>query len=407
MSNHSAIPRENWLHGHCTKAARVGAPFNSGLTLPAGMIIEREEGLAVLDLQLDRERQVVNGVPNKAGEFDILLHGISSKDKKPMTVVLTLNVNPDPSTLWKDIASDPDGQFARPDVWHTTLPTYNGLSSMAASRRGRRHAHKGDYRDDAASVRYCEKTGWHIVAVADGAGSAPLSRQGAQIAVTTMTQRLPEQLAALPASAFEERNVTLCECLVSTATEASRQIEEGAIFSHHRVEDFSTTLIVCAVKRDGDQWLCVSFSVGDGGCVIWNAETSQVVTMSLADSGEFAGETRFLDSKILSDTDKCLDRLFVSRVDCFTGVFLMSDGVSDPWFETEAALQDAEKWKNFWSEQLEPIFAEGAAGTSERLLEWLNFFIQGEHDDRTIAALVPDKLEPEGKSVTEPDTPVP
>lgn len=406
MSNHSATPRESWLHGHCTKAGRVGAPFDSGLTLPAEMVIEREEGLAVLDLQLDRERQVISGVPNKAGEFDILLHGISSRDKKPMTVVLTLNVNPDPSTLWKDIASDPDGQFARPDVWHRALPSNDGMSSVAASRRGRRHAHKGAYRDDAASLRYCEKTGWHIVAVADGAGSASLSRQGAEIAVTTMTQRLPERLAKLDTSDFESRNVALCECLVSTATDASRQIEEDAMFSSHRVEDFSTTLIVSAVKREGNQWLCVSFSIGDGGCVIWDAETSQVIPMSLADSGEFAGETRFLDSKILSDIDKCLDRLFVCRVDSFTALFLMSDGVSDPWFETEAALQDAEKWNVFWSEQLEAMFKADATNTSEQLLNWLNFFIQGEHDDRTIAALVPDKPARECHSATEAGTSV-
>ena len=403
MSDHSATPRENWLHGHCTKAGRVGAPFDSGLTLPAEMVIEREEGLAVLDLQLDRERQQVSGVPNKAGEFEILLHGISSRDKKPMTVVLTLNVNPDPSTLWKDIASDPDGPFARPDVWHTALLSNDGISSVAASRRGRRHAHKGAYRDDAASLRYCKETGWHIVAVADGAGSASLSRRGAEIAVTTMTTLLPERLAELPDSDFESGNMALCECLVSTATEASRTIEEDAMFSAHRVEEFSTTLIVSAIKREGDQWLCVSFSIGDGGCVIWDAEASQVIPMSLADSGEFAGETRFLDTRILSDTDKCLDRLFVRRVDSFTALFLMSDGVSDPWFETEAALQDAEKWKSFWSEQLEPIFTANAGNTSERLLKWLDFFIQGEHDDRTIAALVPDMSEPAGKSDTETD----
>ena len=320
-----------------------------------------------------------------------------------MTVVLTLNVNPDPSTLWKDIPSDPEGQFARPDLWHTSLPPEDGMSSVAASRRGRRHAHKGAYRDDAAAVRYCEDTGWHVAAVADGAGSATLSRQGAEIAVTTMTQLLPERLASLPESDFELRNVELCECLISTATEASRKIEEDAMFSSHRVEDFSTTLIVSAVKRDGDQWLCVSFSIGDGGCVIWDAETLQVIPMSLADSGEFAGETRFLDSKVLGDTDKCLDRLFVRRIDSFTALFLMSDGVSDPWFETEAALQDSEKWAVFWSEQMEAIFASDATGISEGLLKWLDFFIAGEHDDRTIAALMPVKPESEDKSATDPN----
>lgn len=387
--SYSAVPKERWQHGHCIKAARVGTAFESGLSLPAGFVIHSEEGLAVLDLQLDRETQMVSGLPNKAGEFDILLHGTSGNNKQPATVVLTVNVNPDPLTLWKDIPSDQEGQFARPDTWHSTLNGSDGLSVVAASRRGRRHAHKGGYRDDAASMRYCKSTGWWVVAVADGAGSAPLSRQGAQIAVTKMTEVLPERLSQLGADAFENGNKDLCKCMVSAAADASRQIEEDAMHSNSRVTDFSTTLIATAIKRDGDEWLCVSFSIGDGGCVIWDAATSSVIPMSLADSGEFAGETRFLDSKILNDADNCLDRLFVHRVSSFTGIFLMTDGVSDPWFETETSLQNAEKWKGFWTEQLELVLTSDVAGTSARLLKWLEFFIPGEHDDRTIAAFVP------------------
>ena len=392
--SYSSVPKELWQHGHCVKAARVGTAFDSELSLPADFVIHSSEGLAVLDLELDKEKQVVSGVPNKAGEFDILLHGTSGTNKKPATVVLTVNVNPDPLTLWKDIPSDPDGQYARPDTWHSTMNGSDGMRVIAASRRGRRHAHKGDYRDDAASMRYCQDTGWWVIAVADGAGSAPLSRQGAQVAVKTMTDVLPERLSTLDGSVFVPRNETLCECMVSVAADAARKIEEDAIFSGSKVTDFSTTLIATAIKRVDDEWLCVSFSIGDGGCVIWDAPTSSVVTMSLADSGEFAGETRFLDSKILNDAEQCLDRLFVHRAPSFTALFLMTDGVSDPWFETETSLQNADKWKGFWAEQLEPIFAEanlakGTDGTSKRLLMWLEFFIAGEHDDRTIAACVP------------------
>lgn len=239
-------------------------------------------------------------------------------------------------------------------------------------------------------MRYRRDIGWWVVAVADGAGSAPLSRQGAQVAVKTVTEVLPERLSKLGMDVFKSNNKTLCECMVGAAADATQQIEEDAIFSGSPVTDFSTTLIATAMKRDGDEWLCVSFSVGDGGCVIWDAPTSSIIPMSLADSGEFASETRFIDSKILNNAEQCLTRLFVHRVRSFTALFLMTDGVSDPGFETETSLQNADKWEVFWSEQLEPVFAEDTDGTSQRLLTWLEFFIAGEHDDRTIVACVPN-----------------
>ncbi|MFK7996806.1 MAG: PP2C family serine/threonine-protein phosphatase [Granulosicoccus sp.] len=386
-----ALAKDHWLRGHCVKSGRAGTEFDSELSLPSGFIIEREEGLAVLDLALDRNAMRVIGTPNKAGEFDILLHGILEPSGKRATVVLTLNINPDPTTLWKDIPSDQSGPYARPDTYHASLKGEDGISVFAASRRGRRHAHKGDYRDDAAAVRYCDKTGWYIVCVADGAGSAELSREGAHIATKTMTEKLPDSLSRLNASTFDEKNPLLCKCLVDAATDAARAIEEHAMFDQRPVEDYSTTMVVAAIKKMNSEWVCMSFSVGDGGCAIWDADNSTLIPMSLADSGEFAGETRFLDSKILENPDQCMDRLFLCRIPTFTGLFLMTDGVSDPWFETEYAMQDADNWTGFWHEQLAPLLMDDMTECSERLLKWLNFFVPGEHDDRTIAICFPDK----------------
>ncbi|MFK7862385.1 MAG: PP2C family serine/threonine-protein phosphatase [Granulosicoccus sp.] len=380
--------KAGWLQGHCVKSGRVGIEFDSTLSLPSGFIIESEEGLAVLDLALDRNALRIVGTPNKSGEFDILLHGTLENDSKPSTVVLTLNINPDPTTLWKDIPSDQNGPYARADTYHATLQGNDRLTIVAASRRGRRHAHKGDYRDDAAAIHYCEKTGWHIACVADGAGSATFSREGAHIAVNTMTEILPEALSQLKPNAFGEKNPTLCKCMVDVATEAARRIEEQAMWKEKAVVEYSTTLIVAAIKKVGSEWVCVSFSIGDGGCAIWDADNTALIPMSLADSGEFAGETRFLDSRILSDAHTCMDRLFLCRVPTFTGVFLMTDGVSDPWFETEHAMQDADNWTQFWNSQLAPLFVCNRAEYSSRLLQWLEFFVTGEHDDRTLAAFI-------------------
>lgn len=391
--NSVSVAKDGWLQGHCVKSGRVGAEFESELSLPSGFVIEREEGLAVLDLALERETIKVIGTPSKSGEFDILLHGTLAATGKSSTVVLTLHINPDPATLWKDIPSAQDGPYARPDTYHSTIQGTDGMTLAAASRRGRRHAHKGDYRDDAASIRQCDETGWYVACVADGAGSAALSRQGALIAADTMIETLPETLSQLDAGAFVEPNSQLCTCMVDAATEAAIRIEEHAMRKDRPIEDYSTTLIVAAVKRVEQEWVCVSFSVGDGGCAIWDADEAKIIPMSLPDSGEFAGETRFLDSRVLDDPAKCMDRLFLCRVPTFTGLLLMTDGVSDPWFETEHAMQDPDNWTEFWHEQLAPLFLGEQANYSERLLKWLEFFVTGEHDDRTIAAFIPDRNE--------------
>jgi hypothetical protein len=60
----------------------------------------------------------------------------------------------------------------------------------------------------------------------------------------------------------------------------------------------------------------------------------------------------------------------------------MTDGVSDPRFETDNGLRSDEKWTQLVNE-LSPLLAD-AGQAPERLAEWLNFFSPGNHDDRTL-----------------------
>ena len=74
--------------------------------------------------------------------------------------------------------------------------------------------------------------------------------------------------------------------------------------------------------------------------------------------------------------------------DNFTAFLLMTDGVSDPKFETEARLANLSAWDALWDD------LQAGAGLStadehpdQKLLEWLDFWSQGNHDDRTIALI--------------------
>lgn len=73
-------------------------------------------------------------------------------------------------------------------------------------------------------------------------------------------------------------------------------------------------------------------------------------------------------------------------------IYLMSDGVSDPWFETDAGLESSEKWHEFATDTLLNSGENKASldltaapqVNAEKLWEWLYFKIVGNHDDRTI-----------------------
>jgi hypothetical protein len=70
-------------------------------------------------------------------------------------------------------------------------------------------------------------------------------------------------------------------------------------------------------------------------------------------------------------------------------VFLMTDGVSDPKFETDNELRSPERWQALISELSALEGGLQTENASARLLDWLLFFSPGNHDDRTIACIVP------------------
>ena len=100
--------------------------------------------------------------------------------------------------------------------------------------------------------------------------------------------------------------------------------------------------------------------------------------------------------EIFKDGTAVFERLRFSIEDDFTSLMLMTDGVSDPMFETANNLNDFEKWKEFWN-KIKTGFPEDEIGgvdlsddneeSKNQLLKWLDFWSPGNHDDRTIAIL--------------------
>jgi hypothetical protein len=64
----------------------------------------------------------------------------------------------------------------------------------------------------------------------------------------------------------------------------------------------------------------------------------------------------------------------------------MTDGITDPLFETDHNLHGVYYWDLLW-QRIQPLLTESPELNSQQLLEWLDFWSPGNHDDRTIALI--------------------
>ena len=181
--------------------ASVGKPFHQNLRELFDERVDRVAAIAIAlpgnsGLVFDEGGSVLHGTPTTAGEVKLVLNyrlADSPPERPALTHTVALTVNPDPSSLWKNLPSDKNGAFAKPDTASAFLVTPH-LSVMAASLRGRSHAHEGKYREDDFGLHFIEATGWHILISADGAGSAKFSRRGSQLACQTALAVIEEKL---------------------------------------------------------------------------------------------------------------------------------------------------------------------------------------------------------------------
>ena len=363
-----------------------------------------------LGFQHDREKDVLTGTPKLAGEqkLKVELTLAETDGRRIFERSIVVTVNPDPDSLWKNLQSNKEDPYWKPDTDHTKpADEFTPAARMiAASQRGRSHAHEGLFRDDDFLVRFHKPTGCHLLAAADGAGSAKYSRRGSQIAcklaLDFMEQWIEENQASLEAavqSLIEKADGTILKEQVAyrwfgnAANEARKAIaaEAGAHDPKAEMRDYATTLLLAVAKHTQSGWVIATFSIGDGGIGLLRND-GQVKALSTPDSGEFAGQTVFLTaSNVMGTTEQILNRIHIAHEANLKTLVLMTDGVTDPKFPTEASLSDPEVWKEFWTELNTKVdLSSDNKETSAQLLKWLSFRSPGNHDDRTIVLLLPN-----------------
>ena len=398
------------------------------------------DGLEKIGLQYFPGEKKIKGMPTEAGDHKIMLN-LKRKDwtegKPVFQREVIFIINPDPRVLWsKNIPSEQDEtkmEYPKPDsakefvkVAAKIKSKYCGLKKteiarkdmVAASQRGRSHAIEGKPRDDDFALYFDEETECYIMIVADGAGSAKYSRKGSQIACNTAMNVCKEKLLAnkeiflkYSKKTQEDTNEIgkiLWETISNAVYESYRAIENEVKEKTHlaqsseneeeqkktySVKDYATTLIISICKKFEYGWFTGTWWVGDGGIGIYNKDTRLLKILGEPDGGEFAGQTRFLTMPdIIKNEFK--KRMKLEIVEDFTAIILMTDGVTDPKFETDANLNRIEKWDELWDDlngsnedNVKVDFSDDNEQVAGQLLKWLDFWSKGNHDDRTIAIL--------------------
>ncbi|MDU9049028.1 MAG: PP2C family serine/threonine-protein phosphatase [Candidatus Electrothrix sp. Rat3] len=383
--------------------AMVSTPYSEPLAVENGevMKITTIDGLEATGIRYNNETASVEGTPSKPGEFTLTVTYIMKSGGSGLGQ-LNFVVNHDPKSLWKNMPSDEHVKFWKPDQAAEEKEGYDSWKLIAASQRGRSHAHEGKCRDDDFMLINDHPEQWHILAVSDGAGSSQYAREGARIAVNTSATVLAEKLT--------EHNEALVEAVSAWDTEQSEKTDADlrkvlySIFSQAiyqaintvhlaskkeqvKFRDFYATLLLAAHKEIQGRHFIAGYWIGDGGMGVYKeGEDGYIKLLGEPDSGEYAGQTRFLDPEA-NDGEDIMRRISFTCVDSMTALFLLTDGITDPIFETDHNLQQPACWDKFWVEDIRQKLSNTPGETEKNLLDWLSFWSPGNHDDRTIALL--------------------
>lgn len=369
------------------------------------------KGLENTGLEFNDNDELI-GVPEISGDLKIKIvfrvEG-EAEDSVLNEKVLTLIINPDPKSLWKNLESDKNDPYWKPDN-EAVAAKFLDKNIVIASKRGRSHANVGSFREDHFAFKNLEEIGWSILAVSDGAGSAKLSRKGSKIACDSVIHYFEENLNIESLKEFDQALAAhhnkmsdetskkishfVYQNLSKAAHFAHQKIEEFAINSETELKNFHATLIFALVKKYDFGYAVLTFGVGDCPIGLLNKDLTEIKLMNWLDVGDYGGGTRFITMPEIFQSDKFSTRFCFKLVDDFSYLMLMTDGIYDPKFVVEANLEKIDKWNEFLEDLkgknedgIKVDFDKENTETAEQLSSWMDFWSLGNHDDRTLAII--------------------
>ncbi|HEX8462364.1 MAG TPA: PP2C family serine/threonine-protein phosphatase [Segetibacter sp.] len=367
------------------------------------------EGLEEVGLAYDEKTKQLVGIPTQSGDFKFVFKFklAGEAEETPFhEKSIPLIINPDPKSLWKNLESDRNDPYWKEDDI-TLFAPLNDRHILVSSQRGRAHANVGSFREDDFAFKNLDN-GWSVVVVADGAGSAKISRKGSAIACNEVVNFFTENSASENMAEFDELlqqhknssgedtqkklNHYVYNKLGKAAFHVHKKLAEFATQAAVPIKDLNSTLIFTLFKKYDIGYAFLSFGVGDCPIAILNKDVSEVTLMNWIDVGEFGGGTRFITMAEIFQNEKFATRFGFKLVDDFSYLMMMSDGIYDPKFVVEANLPNIKKWKEFLAdlngkndEGVKVEFNVGNPEIVKQFSAWMDFWSPGNHDDRTLA----------------------
>jgi serine/threonine protein phosphatase PrpC len=279
---------------------------------------------------------------------------------------------------WRDLP--PADQEDWVEINDSAFKEWNGWGICAASRRGKTHAHEGSHRDDSFGFDF--ENGWSILAAADGAGSCRLSRVGSKIGCEMAVKTLKQFLKDYKVKQIEGVNIPeetdlirIRTFLVDTMHEVLISLKEEAAARKIEFDLLSTTMLIAVHREWMGKSLIASIQVGDGAIALWHGGVS-VSILGVADSGEYASETKFITTK---DIEKEFEhKVFFAIKPEVDAVAIMTDGISDDFFPVDTMMP------KMFEYVYQIVLGENPA---DKLVDWLGYEKRGSFDDRTIVFL--------------------
>jgi serine/threonine protein phosphatase PrpC len=367
------------------------------------------QGLDEVGLRYDEKTKQITGVPTQSGDVKVTFRfkvdgqpAEASFNEKPIKII----INPDPKSLWKNVESDKNDPYWKEDNV-TTFAPLGDKHILVSSKRGRSHANVGSFREDDFAFKDLQ-SGWSIVVVSDGAGSAKLSRKGSAIACDAVLDYFSEEASVESMKEFDELvhqyannndeqtqkklNRFVYNNLGKAAFSVHKKLESFAKDAGASLKDLSATLIFTLFKKYEVGYAFLSFGVGDCPNAVLNRDVSEVTLLNWIDVGEFGGGTRFITMPEIFQSEKFATRFGFKLLPDFSYLIMMSDGIYDPKFVVEANLPNIKKWEEFLAD-LNGKNEDGMKvelnvsnnNIEEQFSKWMDFWSVGNHDDRTLA----------------------
>ena len=214
----------------------------------------------------------------------------------------------------------------------------------AATAAGASHLRDNTPNQDAVAHRLLDTGRGQVVviAVADGAGSAPRSDEGSNIAVATAVAALSRGVERKLAAARVEH---LASSLVRDAIKrAKNAVARYARQANVEPRELASTLIVAVASER----LITAAQVGDGAVVAFNIDGGLARTLCAAHTGEYANETTFITSRTRPHRVASVGHAAGSDYDTLA---LITDGLQN----LALTMPEREAFMGFWNPMLHDL----------------------------------------------------